>query len=69
MCVHIAEWKFEVDYVVKMSSILSYYCYVKTDFEIANYLLMLDNFKHRQAISKLKMSSHKLSVDSGRYNV
>jgi len=69
MCVHIAEWKFEVDYLVQMSSILSYYCYVKTDFEIANNLLMLDNFKHRQAISKSKMSSHKFTVDSDRYKV
>ena len=50
MCIHIAEWKFEVDYVVKMPSILSFYCYVKTGFEIANYLLLVDNFKHRQAI-------------------
>jgi len=52
MCEHIAEWKFEVNYVVKLSSILSYYCYVKTGIEIANYLLLVDNLKQRQAISK-----------------
>ena len=28
---------------------------------------MLDNFKHRQAISKMRLSSHKLNIEKGRY--
>ena len=41
---------------------------VQTDFEIANYLTVLDNYKHRQAISKIKLSSHKLNIERGRYS-
>ena len=47
---------------------MSYYCFVKTDFDFANYMLPLDNYEHKQAFSKLRMAYHKLNVESGRCN-
>lgn len=52
---------------VNTSSGLSLYREIKTVFEISDYLAVLDNFKHRQAISKMRLSSHKLNIERGRY--
>ena len=41
---------------------------VKKRFEPEIYLFEITNFKHRQAVTKLRISVHKLTVDTGRYN-
>ena len=32
-----------------------------------NYLLGIQNFKHRQAVTRLRVSAHRLPVETGRY--
>ena len=41
---------------------------VKNNFRFEEYLHVICNVKHRQAITKLRISAHKLPVESGRYN-
>ena len=41
---------------------------VKKRFEPEKYLFEITNFKHRQAVTKLRISAHKLTVETGRYN-
>ena len=40
----------------------------KTNLNFEEYLGDISNIKHRQAVTKLRISSHKLPVESGRYN-
>ena len=37
-------------------------------FEPEKYLFEITNFKHRQVVTKLRISAHKLTVETGRYN-
>ena len=39
----------------------------KTNFHFEKYITKVSNFKHRQAVTKLRISSHKLPVETGRY--
>ena len=43
---------------------------VKKHFEPEKYLFEITNFKHRQAVTKLRniLITHKLTVETGRYN-
>ena len=41
---------------------------VKKHFECEKYLLEISNFKLRQAVTKLRISAHKLTVETSRYN-
>ena len=45
-----------------------YLTYNKNNFRFEEYLHVICNVKHRQAITKLRISAHKLPVESGRYN-
>ena len=49
-------------------SSMTLYRELKDDFNLAEYLKTLDNKKHRNAISKLRMSSHRLAIEKGRHN-
>ena len=40
----------------------------KTNLNFQEYLNDISNIKHRQAVTKLRISSHRLPVESGRYN-
>jgi hypothetical protein len=40
---------------------------IKERFELSPYLLILDNQKHRHALTKLRLSSHKLNIEKGRH--
>jgi hypothetical protein len=40
---------------------------VKNNFVFEEYLHEICNVKHRQAITKMRISAHKLPVESGRY--
>ena len=46
---------------------LKIYKKLKTNISFENYLLEFKNFKHRQAVTKLRVSAHKLPVETGRY--
>ena len=52
---------------VNTSTGLTLFRDIKSNIEISDYLTVLDNFKHRQAISKMRLSSHKLNIEKGRY--
>ena len=41
---------------------------IKKHFECEKYLNEISNFKYRQAVTKLRISAHKLTVETGRYN-
>ena len=43
-------------------SSMTLYRELKDDFHLADYLKTLDNKKHRNAIPKLRMSSHRLAI-------
>ena len=43
------------------------YCQFKDTFEIENYILS-QKFLHRRSFSKLRISSHSLHIETGRYN-
>ena len=40
----------------------------KTNLDFENYITEISYIKHRQAVTKLRISSHRLPVESGRYN-
>ena len=44
------------------------YASIKKNFGFKEYLHQISNVKHRQAITKLRISAHKLPVESDRYN-
>ncbi|KXJ06071.1 NSFL1 cofactor p47 [Exaiptasia diaphana] len=43
------------------------YCKIKRNFKFENYLDNVSNVRHRIAGTKLRVSAHKLPVESGRY--
>ena len=40
---------------------------LKINFEFEKYIAEIGNIKHRQAITKLRISAHRLPVETGRY--
>ena len=46
---------------------MSMYRELKSDFDRSPYLTMLQNQKLRNALSKLRLSSHRLAVKTGRH--
>ena len=50
---------------VSKSTNLTLYKERKDNFELTQHLRKLDSFKHRQGISKLRLSSHVLNVEQG----
>ena len=51
---------------LKNSSKLQLYSQLKTTIGMEKYLLDISNMKHRQALTKLRLSSHKLYIETGR---
>lgn len=49
------------------SSSLVLFSAMKTTFAMSPYLCLVDNVKHRHALSKLRLSSHRLRIEDGRY--
>ena len=60
---HISEWRFGVE----ICSSLTLYREIKCTFDRADYLQVLENRKFRNAVAKLRLSSHKLFVETGRH--
>ncbi len=47
--------------------ILRMYKRYTTDFRLENYLLSIENCGHQIALSKFRLSSHNLRIETGRY--
>ena len=60
---YISEWRFGVE----ICSSLTLYREIKCTFDRADYLQVLENRKNRNVIAKLRLSSHKLFVETGRH--
>lgn len=52
---------------IGLSTSLTLYKELKQVFEISPYLLKLKNRKHRNAIAKIRLSSHSLNIETGRH--
>ena len=50
-----------------MSSSLTLYKEVKQNFELSTYLKIINNKKLRNALAKLRRSSHHLNIETGRH--
>ena len=46
---------------------LKIYKNLKMNISFENYLLGVQNFKHRPAVTRLRVSAHRLPVETGRY--
>ncbi|MCG8049040.1 MAG: hypothetical protein N0E48_26130, partial [Candidatus Thiodiazotropha endolucinida] len=60
---YISEWNERLS----MSSSLGWYKKLKPSITISTYLEKLVNVKHRRAITKLRLSSHNLLIETGRH--
>ena len=47
---------------------MEYYCKFKEDFEFEHYLVHIKNEKHRKELTRFRLSSHSLEIETGRYN-
>ena len=61
--VFITEW----NHGLSLSSSSMLYKEMKQSFEMSPYLLIIQNKKHRNAIAKLRLSSHQLNIETGRH--
>ena len=61
--VFITEW----NHGLSLSSSSMLYKELKQSFEMSPYLLIIQNKKHRNAIAKLRLSSHQLNIETGRH--
>jgi hypothetical protein len=52
---------------ISKSSRLHFYNKYTTDYKVQTYLNEIKTFKHRQALSKLRLSAHDLKIEKGRY--
>ena len=41
---------------------------IETKFDTEKYIFAMNNLKHRHAVTKLRISAHRLPVEVGRYN-
>ena len=56
-------WKNELHYSEK----LDFFKFYKHDFKEESYLSIIKKFKHRQALTKFRISNHILLIETGRY--
>ena len=56
-------WK---DILVKTNKSLVY-CEHKAEFKMESYLTQVTNASHRKALTKLRLSDHKLEIERGRH--
>ena len=52
---------------INQSGKLSAYCTFKSNFEFEPYLKIIKQNKYRIALSRVRLSSHKLEIEQGRY--
>ena len=53
---------------VENSNKLAFYKKIKTRRGMEKYLTDITNVKHRIALTRLRMSSHSLNIEEGRYS-
>ena len=53
---------------INISPIMRTYRLFKSDFYLEPYLIKVSNFKYRNAITKLRTSSHELNIEKGRHS-
>ena len=61
--IYITEWKQGLN----LSQSLAIYRDVKQSFEMSSYSVKMQNRKFRNALAKLRLSSHQLSIETGRH--
>jgi len=61
---YVAEWRTNID----SSTSLYMYKELKPTFERSSYLDLIENKKHRRIIAKMRLSSHKLLIETGRHH-
>lgn len=54
--------------MLKSQNKLEYYSKFKKDFKFEKYFDVVDNDKHRIALSKFRLCAHSLEIETGRYN-
>ena len=59
----ISEWKADIG----SSSKLNFYGEIKEKYTFENYLDFIDNRQHKTALTKLRISAHRLHIETGRY--
>ena len=47
---------------------LSFYSQYKPNHELENYIVVVNNRRHRSALTKLRCSAHRLKIEIGRYS-
>ena len=52
-----------------MNLLRSFYSTFQTDISRSNYLHLVKNERHRQAVANLRSSNHKLSIETDRYHL
>jgi hypothetical protein len=57
----------EKNFKTVIEGILRTYCKIKTSFGSEKYLHIINNCTLRRVITKLKISSHRLKIETGRY--
>jgi hypothetical protein len=57
----------EMNFKTVMEGKLRTYCKIKTSFGSEKYLFIINNFTLKRAITKLRISSHRLKIETGRY--
>ena len=65
-CIFIQNWELDVQNVEK-NPILRTYAKIKTTFGIEKYIDSVRNFRYRNAITKIRTSSHSLEIEKGRH--
>ena len=48
---------------------LNFYSTFKANVSRSEYLDLIENEKHRQAVAKLRLSNHKLRIETDRYHL
>ena len=61
---HESQWKADTG----SSSKLNFYGEIKEKYTFEKYLDFIDNRQHKAALTKLRISAHRLHIETGRYN-
>ena len=61
-------WKLQLDKATATSGKLSTYKQLKQNFVCEDYITIVKNKKHRDSMSALRTSSHRLLIERGRYH-
>ena len=60
---YVSEWKADTG----SSSKLNFYSEIKEEYTFEKYLDFIDNRQHKAALTELRISAHRLHIETGRY--